>query len=62
MVTESVPLSVGNGHGPNGHGNGHGTNGHGTQEVGDAEHAAVTSGESGQTVAGQGSPEDPPGH
>ena len=63
VVTESVPLPVGNGHGPNGHGtNGHGTNGHGTQEVGGAEHAAVTSGESGKTVPGPDSPEDPAGH
>ncbi len=30
VVTESVPLPVGNGHGTNGHGNGHGANGHGT--------------------------------
>ena len=53
VVTESIPLPVGNGHGTNGHGNG--SNGHG-------EPAAVTSGEEGKTLLGQDSPEDPSGH
>jgi ubiquinol-cytochrome c reductase cytochrome b subunit len=57
VVTESVPLPVGDGHGTNGHGNGHGGNGHG-----EAERAAVTSGESGKTVLGQGSPDDSEEH
>ncbi len=51
VVTESIPLPVGNGHGTNGHG----SNGHG-------EPAAVTSGEEGKTLLGQDSPEDPSGH
>ena len=61
VVTESVPLPVGNGHGPNGHGNGHG-NGHAVTEHGEPEQAAVTSGEGGQTLLGQDSPEEPSGH
>jgi ubiquinol-cytochrome c reductase cytochrome b subunit len=60
VVTESVPLPVGNGHGPDGHGNGHG-NGHAVTEHGGPEQAAVTSGEGGQTLPGQDSPEEPSG-
>ncbi len=62
VVTESVPLPVGNGHGTNGHGNGHGANGHGTSVTGEPERAAVTSGEGGKTLLGQDDPEDPGGH
>jgi ubiquinol-cytochrome c reductase cytochrome b subunit len=58
VVTESVPLPVGNGHGTNGHGNGHGGNGHGSSVAGEPERAAVTSGEGGKTLLGQDSPED----
>jgi ubiquinol-cytochrome c reductase cytochrome b subunit len=59
VIAESVPLEVGDGHGNgpgNGHGNGHDGNGHGKP-------AAVTAGEPGKTVLGQGggSPEDNPG-
>jgi ubiquinol-cytochrome c reductase cytochrome b subunit len=57
VVTESVPLPVGNGHGGNGHGNGHGTG-----VTGEPERAAVTSGEDGKTLLGQDDPEDPGGH
>jgi len=70
VVTESVPLPVGNGHGTNGHGNGHGTNGHGdghgdghgASVPGEPERAAVTSGDDGKTILGQDRPEDPGGH
>jgi ubiquinol-cytochrome c reductase cytochrome b subunit len=62
VISESVPLPVGNGHGTNGHGNGHGTNGHGTNGHGETERAAVTSGEADKTVLGQGDPEDPSDH
>jgi quinol---cytochrome-c reductase cytochrome b subunit len=62
VVTESVPLPVGNGHGTNGHGNGHDGNGHGTAVTGEPERAAVTSGEGGKTPIGQDDPEDPGGH
>jgi ubiquinol-cytochrome c reductase cytochrome b subunit len=61
VVTESVPLPVGNGHGTNGHGNGHG-NGHAVTGPGEAEQAAVISGEGSKTLLGQDSPEDPGGH
>jgi ubiquinol-cytochrome c reductase cytochrome b subunit len=58
VVTESVPLPVGNGHGTNGHGtNGHGANGHG-----EPERTAVTSGEGGKALPGPDSPEDPGSH
>jgi hypothetical protein len=57
VMTESVPLPVGNGHGGNGHGNGHGTG-----VTGEPERAAVTSGEGGKTLLGQDDPEDPGGH
>jgi ubiquinol-cytochrome c reductase cytochrome b subunit len=53
VVTESVPLPVGNGHGGNGHGTG---------VTGEPERAAVTSGEGGKTLLGQDDPEDPGGH
>ncbi len=62
VVTESVPLPAGNGHGTNGHGNGHGTNGHGTGVTGEPERAAITSGEGGETLLGQDDPEEPGGH
>jgi ubiquinol-cytochrome c reductase cytochrome b subunit len=57
VVTESVPLPVGNGHGTNGHGNGHGTG-----VTGEPERAAVTSGEGGKTLLGHDDPENPDGH
>ena len=54
VVTESVPLPVGNGHGTNGHGNGHGKATAATVTV-RRRRAAVTAGEAqGQTVLGPG--------
>jgi ubiquinol-cytochrome c reductase cytochrome b subunit len=58
VVTESVPLPVGNGHGTNGHG----TNGHGADGHGEPERTAVTSGEGGKALPGPDSPEDPGSH
>ncbi len=60
VVTESVPLPVGNGHGTNGHGNGT-ANGHGNGHA-EPERAAVTSGEGGKTLPGPDAPEDPGSH
>jgi len=58
VVTESVPLPVGNGHGTNGHDG----NGHGTGVTGEPERAAITSGEGGKTLLGHDDPENPDGH